>query len=74
MVDVRIELSDEDVAAIMWAAERAGELMTVGEYISSVMSRAAESYARQRDAEQIDILGRAALADQKAEAARPKKG
>ena len=61
MVDVTIELSDEAVAAIMWAAEKTGEPVTVGEYLSTVMSRAAESYAKQRDAEEIQTLGKEAL-------------
>jgi hypothetical protein len=73
MVDVTIELSDEAVAAIMWAAEKTGEPVTVGEYISTVMSRAAESYAKQRDAEQIETLGRAALESQKTAAVTDSK-
>lgn len=71
MAEVIIELSDEHLKAIEWAASRDAENpRSVEEYISFVMAGAAESYAKQAEAEQVETLGRAALVEQKAEAVR----
>lgn len=67
MAEVTVTLADDHIKAIEWAAARDPEnQMTVAEYISFVMVKAAESYARQAEAADIDTLGRAALSEQKA--------
>lgn len=70
MAEVTIELTDDEVGAIMWAAARDPEKpMSVEEYISFVMSSAAQSYAKQAETEEVQTLGRAALSDAKARGA-----
>lgn len=77
MAKLIIDISDDLIPALEWAASREASsriseetpeppALTVGEYVSWVMGNAAASYAKQAEAEEIVTLGRAALAERKA--------